>query len=662
MEMDESTSCCCEATSQFFGSRSAMRWLGFAQIAAGKMPLLDMVQQSNLLLADMDNNGAMDIIVGNQVFLSDGKTFIPLAASPPAAFLSVADLNSDGRLDGIALSNTQTGIQFINRGSKNYKWQAIRTRAASVMGDQRINPFGIGGEIEIRSELLTQKQMIASPVLHFGLGDHPGIEFARIVWPNGLIQAEFALKPDQSVLAQQRLKGSCPFLFTWDGQSMRFLKDVGPTSAPLGAHIDGEALEKIHQTQQWFKIDGRQLAPRDGYYDLRLTNEYWETYYIDHYSLLAVDHPQNAFVYVDERVAVPPAPLKFYVTAEPQPFAGARDDSGRDVSPVVRELDGKYLDGFGVGQYQGLTRDHWVELELPASAPRTGPLYLIGDGFVHPWDDTITIARSQGSSPAPEDLLIEVPDRNGHWVKAKDHLGIPAGRLKTVVLDLTGIFLPGAHRKLRLRTNMEVYWDKLAWAPGLPAERVRKQHLSLSEADLRYRGFSLLTQEGPSSPELAHYHILAKTGQQWRNLEGYHTAYGDVRELLEWIDDRMVIATSGDELRLRFRAHPAPPPGWVRDFVFIGDGWMKEGDYNFQFSKTVLPLPYHSMRTYTAPLLPLEMDRAYLLHPSDWQRFHTRYVTPEPFARALWGRDNLPVPGLAPKVTAKRKNASPERF
>ena len=52
-----------------------------------------------------------------------------------------------------------------------------------------------------------------------------------------------------------------------------------------------------------------QLLPRDGYYDLRLTDEYWETYYIDHYSLLAVDHPQDSHVYVDERVADPPAPL-----------------------------------------------------------------------------------------------------------------------------------------------------------------------------------------------------------------------------------------------------------------------------------------------------------------------------------------------------------------
>ena len=492
--------------------------------------------------------------------------------------------------------------------------------------------------MEIRSGLLTQKQIINSPLLHFGLGDHAGVEFARIVWPNGLIQAEFALKPDQSVLAQQRLKGSCPFLFAWDGHGMRFLKDVAPMSAPLGAHITAETLEPIQQTQQWFKIDGDQLVPRDGYYDLRLTNEYWETYYIDYYSLLVVDHPQNSHVYVDERVADPPAPLKLYVTAEPRPFAKAEDDTGRDVGATIQKLDADYLNTFGVGQYQGLTRDHWVELELPEDAPRAGPLYLIGDGFLHPWDDTITIARSQGSSPAPEDLRIEVPDRAGHWVTARNHLGIPAGRLKTVVFDLSRIFLPGAPRKLRLRTNMEVYWDRLAWAAGLPNEQVRTQRSSLSHAELRYRGFSLLTQASPSSPELANYDIVARTGPQWRSLEGYYTRYGDVRELLERIDDRIVIVSSGDELRMRFPAVGPPAAGWTRDYVFIGDGWMKEGDYNFKFSSTVLPLPYHAMQRYTAPLLPLEQDKAYRLHPSDWQQFHTRYIAQEPFGRSLWNR------------------------
>ena len=38
----------------------------------------------------------------------------------------------------------------------------------------------------------------------------------------------------------------------------------------------------------------------------------------------------------------------------------------------------------------------------------------------------------------------------------------------------------------------------------------------------------------------------------------------------------------------------APPAGWARDYVLVGNGWIKDGDYNSEFSKTVLPLPSRS--------------------------------------------------------------------
>jgi hypothetical protein len=183
---------------------------------------------------------------------------------------------------------------------------------------------------------------------------------------------------------------------------------------------------------------------------------------------------------------------------------------------------------------------------------------------------------------------------------------------------------------------MEVYWDRLAWAAGLPLDSVRTQTATLSHAELRHRGFSLITQAGPAAPELAHYESVVRTGEQWRSLEGYYTRYGDVKPLVTGIDDRIVIANSGDELRLRFDAIPARGEGWSRDYVFVSDGWIKEGDYNFRLSKTVLPLPYHGMTSYTLPLTPLEQDRVYRRYPSDWQEFHTRYVAPELFVRALW--------------------------
>jgi hypothetical protein len=95
---------------------------------------------------------------------------------------------------------------------------------------------------------------------------------------------------------------------------------------------------------------------------------------------------------------------------------------------------------------------------------------------------------------------------------------------------------------------------------------------------------------------------------------------------------------AGDEMSLRFCRAAAPADGWVRDFVIVGDGWIKDGDYNSTFSKTVLPLPYHAERDYTVPPGKLEDERTYRQHPEDWQTYHTRYVTPDVFKNPLRDR------------------------
>jgi hypothetical protein len=117
---------------------------------------------------------------------------------------------------------------------------------------------------------------------------------------------------------------------------------------------------------------------------------------------------------------------------------------------------------------------------------------------------------------------------------------------------------------------------------------------------------------------------------------------------LQKVDDRYVIANAGDELLLRFPAPAGPPETWVRDFVLIGDGWNKDGDYNTAFSKTVLPLPSHGNPAYDTPLGALEEDPVYRKHPRDWERFHTRLVTPRTFWRGPRSNDTQSARSLVP--------------
>jgi hypothetical protein len=161
--------------------------------------------------------------------------------------------------------------------------------------------------------------------------------------------------------------------------------------------------------------------------------------------------------------------------------------------------------------------------------------------------------------------------------------------------------------------------------------------LQSDRAELRYRGFSETTSPRAESPETPHYDRIATRSQRWRDLVGYHTRFGDVRELLAGVDDRYVIMNAGDELRLRFPEQPAPAGGWRRDFVLIGDGWEKDGDYNTGFSQTVLPLPSHDKPAYGAGVTSLELedDPVYQRHRGDWERYHTRYVTPNAFVGGL---------------------------
>ncbi len=571
----------------------------------------------------------------------DGGKFQQLAKTIDRSIaVAAADLRGSGRLDLIAISESGQALQAVNHGTKSYHWQTIRPRARQTTGDQRVNSFGIGGEIEIRSGLLPQKQSITSPELHFGLGEQTGVDVARIVWPNGSVRAEFALKADQPILTEQRLKGSCPYLFAWNGHAMQFVKDTVPWGSAIGLRINAIGPARVAATEEWYKIGRDQLEPRDGFYDLRITGELWETYYYDSLRLMTVDHPSGTEIFTDERFVVPPVKLAVTAVETPHLIAHAVDDNGQDVTEILRAVDGKYLDTFGRGQYQGVTRDHFVEIDLGTDIPTSGPLWLVATGWLHPSDSSLNIAMGQGHHDAPRPLSLEVPDGHGGWRVAKSNLGFPAGRNKTCLIDLTGLFTGGLPHKVRLRTNLEVYWDAIEWAVGVPATPLKITQLAPATADLHYRGYSLIHQANPSSPEIPDYNHLAATTQIWRDLSGYYTRFGDVRELLSQTDDRYVIMNAGDELALRFAAPPPPPPGYVRDYVLAGDGWIKDGDYNSTFSATVLPYPYHARQVYDVPPGRLEDEWVYRHHPDDWQTWQTRYVSPEIFEDALRSQES----------------------
>jgi hypothetical protein len=490
--------------------------------------------------------------------------------------------------------------------------------------------------VEVRTGLHVQKVVIAAPVVHVGLGEARGADVARITWPNGVLQSEFKLPVNATVNASQRLKGSCPWLFAWNGTEMAFVTDFIWRS-PLGLRINAQATADVQMTEDWVRIRGDQLKPRDGEYDVRITAELWETHFFDLVSLLVVDHPQDTEVFVDERFAVPAPPLGVIATSRVQPFSRVQDDGGRDVSAIVATEDDRHLDFAGRGRYQGVTREHDIELELPETAPRTGPLWLVARGWVHPTDSSVNVALGHGNHPVPSGLSLHVADAAGRFTLARAGLGFPAGKDKTILVSLDGLLPRTGARRLRLTTNLEIFWDRIGWAVGRPDVTLSPQRLELKTADLRYRGYSVTEQKDASTPERPRY-LLGGVTPRWRDLEGFHTRFGDVRELLQQVDDRYVIMNAGDEIRLAFPEAAPPRPGFARDFVLVGDGWVKDGDYNTVASRTMLPLPTHRSPKYAAGSGRLEDDPVFQRHRADFEHYHTRYVSPEGVRDALRGK------------------------
>ncbi|HEX9109111.1 MAG TPA: CRTAC1 family protein, partial [Longimicrobiales bacterium] len=290
-----------------WSTREIARWPAFVAGEPGA---------AQLRLADLDNNGAPDLLAstasGTRIWLSTAAGFRALA--PRAERItSLADLSGTGRLDLLGAAPGGALVWLSNRGTAPYLSTTIRPRAASATGDRRINPFGIGGEVELRAGLLYEKQPITSPALHFGLGLQKEVNVARIIWPNGASQADFNVLPTtEAMLARQRLKGSCPFVFAYDGRTMRFVTDfiwrtaLGLRLNTLGA--SGRPVTAVMHAPDWVHIRGDQLAPRDGFYDISVTAELWESHFFDQIELMTVDHPLGTEALVDERFTLPPPP------------------------------------------------------------------------------------------------------------------------------------------------------------------------------------------------------------------------------------------------------------------------------------------------------------------------------------------------------------------
>jgi Flp pilus assembly protein TadD len=551
------------------------------------------------LLFDFDNDGFLDLFVANRngasvLLRGDGAGgFAPVAGAPlPPALMAVAlDFDRDGDLD-LALLTPAGGIALLeNRGGNANGWIDVALEGLPT-GSAKVNRFGFGSEIEVKAQELYAYRVASSAVTHVGLGSRRKAEVLRIVWTNGVPQN--ALDPPvRTVLKEvQQLKGSCPFLYAFDGERWHFVTDALGRS-PAGLLYDG-----VHQapadTREWLVVGGDLLRPSDGALTLDFTEELWETAYLDLAELRALDHPKGIEVVPDEKMVPPPFPRKALFTVSRPIVPRATDERGRDRTAEIAAADGRYLAGFAPTRYQGLVEPHDLVLELPqARQAKSVALYLTG--WIFYADTSINVSLSQRKDLAPFGPVLELPDGRGGWTTAIPAMGYPAGKTKTMRVDLSGI-LDRADPRIRIRTNLAIYWDRICYTVNEEPAPLRRTPVPLSEARLFFRGFSRMTRDVEDGPQVF-VHDDVDTAPRWADMAGFYTRFGDVTSLLRAADDRYVVLKGGDCVRMTFRAEGLPPlpEGWVRDWLVVLDGWDKDADKNTVAGQTVLPLPFHGM-------------------------------------------------------------------
>ena len=590
---------------------------------------------------DYNNDGWLDLVVaGTSVTKADGaaklflfrndgtgrfvdrSTLIPAPVrAVGASAVAVTDVDDDGDEDLLLIDGTAAPRLLRNDfGNTNL---AVNVELKALRdGSGKNNTFGIGARLQVRAGEIYQTRLATGRTTHFGLGPHLKADVLRVEWPNGVPQTVYFPGSDQDVVEREMLKGSCALAYTWDGKRFRFVTDAMWRSAlgmPLGlmGGSNTSAFAPAGASQEYLRIPGDALAPRDGRYILQLTEELWETAYADEVKLLAVDHPDSVDVFVDERF-VPPGPVSlrlFQVAHRELPIA-ATDERGNDVLPALRESDDVYVSNFTPTKYQGVVEPHDLILDLGDAAGRPG-IFLFLRGWIYPTDASINVALAQQSAIKVASPSLEVRDRSGRWQTAIANIGFPSGKNKTIVVDLAGKF-PTADHHVRIRTNMQIYWDQAFVARDVANGEVKTTRLAPVSADLHFRGFSRMYRKGGRyGPYWFAYHDVAKESP-WRPIEGAFTRFGDVLPLLRNPDDMYVIMGPGDEATIQFDASSAKslPPGWKRDFLLYTDGWIKDSDLNTAFGTTVGPLPFHGVQAY-----PYKSAEAY---PTDLE--HRRYL------------------------------------
>lgn len=401
---------------------------------------------------------------------------------------------------------------------------------------------------------------------------------------------------------------SCPLVFGWTGTQFDYMTDLAGPVLALKPTATDRSVAMYHP--EVAVVNG--LVPdSSGQYRIKIRESLPEVPYLDTVTLLAVDAPEGYEIHTSwaetTYVYGHAKPFQIYTSGNPLLPVSAVASDGTDVLASMLAVDNTpaHLDPFDPGFYYTVDFGYIAQPQYAKLLIDGWTLYGVGQ-----------FAYNQLIQPS-----IEVVGPDGNWVKVKS-FGTPAGDLKTMVVDLSNLFLSG-DRRIRIYTGMrqKSRWliDRIRLDQSAPVE-VSVQEVTTTGAGLRPGGNAIHSMGTLESRIIA---SDVNMPVEWGEPSyGSFTRYGDVTALLTSSDDMFAIMRQGDQVELTFPALAPPAAGLSRTFIVKSDLFYKSLKVNNQ----VEPLPFHGMSSYPYPepeTYPADED-----HLRYREEYNTRIISP----------------------------------
>lgn len=553
-----------------------------------------------LTIADFDGDGLPELLYNQDsgfVVINPRTDKIVMEQQVDDLVTAIVLTRHPGKGPGLVTISRQ-GMTWWPAGPGRYEFLVVSPTGRSEADQMRSNASGIGTLIKLRSgarwavanmlDAHSGPGQSLAPV-SMGLGGRKSADYIALEWSDGVSQTELDLAAGELhlIAEKQRQLSSCPVIFTWDGESWRFVSDVLGVGG-LGFFVSPGEYGEPRPNEKYLLDDGM-LVESNGRYLIKLTEPMEENAYLDAAHIQVYDMPEGWSLVMDERMGI----LGEQVTGRPITYrrsidpVRATDSSNNDALEKVLTADLSAPSPGAVDpRFIGLlAEDQVITLEFDQAIDQPGAV-LVADGWVeYPYSQTVFAAWQAGIQYQAATLTAR--DSTGLWHTVVSEFGYPAGMPRKMALPLSN--LPPGTDALRLTSNMEIYWDRLQVVFEEPLESVRVVTLRPVIAGVAKTGFALRT----NGPQKVPRYDYANRSPYWdtKYQRGFYTALGDATPLVTDIDGALAIIGGGEEIHLEFDVLPAPPAGMKRHFVLDFRGWTKDMDLYTEHGETVGPLP-----------------------------------------------------------------------